>query len=149
MKSMFWTHLSCLETIENQQQERTWMKTIRKKAIIMTFRYTLMSWDKFERLTVVDNLFIRSNLSRPSASKKFVAPPEPYANEEKGTLEMKSMKNDPLRYFSAITWGSRTSTLYLGSKYVVLNLMTISIKNRKSTHASMNYIVYPVRAECP
>ena len=43
MKSMFYTQRSFWADTRNQMHESTWIETKRMSAIMITFRYTLMS----------------------------------------------------------------------------------------------------------
>ena len=114
---------------------------------MIILRYTLISCAMLERVTAADNLFIRNNLSRPSASRISVAPPAPLAKALNGTLEIKSMKKEPFKYVIAMMWGSLISILCFGSRYVVLNLIMISMRKNRSTQASMKDTAGPIKAE--
>ena len=120
-------------------------------AIMMTFRYTLTSCARFERCTVVNNLLNLSSFSKPRASSRSEKAVGVFslAKELKGTLEIKSRKKEPFKYFLAIVCGSLTSMLCLVSRKLVRNLIMMSKRKKRSTKASMQVITLPLSAVWP
>ena len=90
-------------------------------------------------------------MSNPSASSRSETDygTVELAKEEKGTLETRSRKKEPLRYFFPIMCGSLTSMLCLVSRKLVLKRIMMSKRKNKSTKASVIVITFPLRAECP
>ena len=60
-----------------------------------------------------------------------------------GTMEKKSMRNQPDKYFKAICFLSMISSYYSFSGILVKNDMTISTKNMKSMTKKLMHQAYP------